>query len=331
MTCFRLLSSTGSDDEPIYDHVASDDDYYNIPDTPSEEMMSKSNTNSTLPRARPSSGGLNAAFSSSLQSSPAKSNSSGASGSQLLMGKQQQHMLQNQRGGPPTRSAAEQLAMNIMGGGGGSSSVHSSEFLVLKQQLENSEQRVQALIDSNDDMRGEISRLSSMVNKLVNENHSLRSSTAGGGGRGSSPFDNEYATPNNVISNVNNISSSTTNTNSATTTTNDGHFKPLPPVRSSATVAMFDSVQQQQQPPQVRSRPNPSAPPPAGVSIPPSTPQFTSLPSQRHMTATPPTVSSMNYGGGGYFFEDIDNSRGPSSLPVSGYDSFATATPGSIM
>ena len=329
MTCFRLLSSTGSDDEPIYDHVASDDDYYNIPDTPSEEMMSKSNTNSTLPRARPSSGGLNAAFSSSLQSSPAKSNSSGASGSQLLMGKQQQHMLQNQRGGPPTRSAAEQLAMNIMGGGGGSSSVHSSEFLVLKQQLENSEQRVQALIDSNDDMRGEISRLSSMVNKLVNENHSLRSSTAGGGGRGSSPFDNEYATPNNVISNVNNISSSTTNTNSATTTTNDGHFKPLPPVRSSATVAMFDSVQQQQQPPQVRSRPNPSAPPPAGVSIPPSTPQFTSLPSQRHMTATPPTVSSMNYGGGGYFFEDIDNSRGPSSLPVSGYDSFATATPGS--
>ena len=164
--------------------------------------MSKSNTNSTLPRARPSSGGLNAAFSSSLQSSPAKSNSSGASGSQLLMGKQQQqHMHQNQRGGPPTRSAAEQLAMNIMGGGGGSSSVHSSEFLVLKQQLENSEQRVQALIDSNDDMRGEISRLSSMVNKLVNENHSLRSSTAGGG-RGSSPFDNEYATPRSVVHTV---------------------------------------------------------------------------------------------------------------------------------
>ena len=75
----RLLSST-SDDEPIYDHVASDDDYYNIPDTPSEEM-SKSNTNSTLPRARPSSG--TNAFSSSLQSSPAKSNSSGASGSHL--------------------------------------------------------------------------------------------------------------------------------------------------------------------------------------------------------------------------------------------------------
>ena len=43
---------------------------------------------------------------------------------------------------------------------------HSSEFLVLKQQLENSEQRVQALIDSNDDMRSEISRLSSMVNKV---------------------------------------------------------------------------------------------------------------------------------------------------------------------
>ena len=37
---------------------------------------------------------------------------------------------------------------------------------MLKQQLENSEQRVQALIDSNDDMRSEISRLSSMVNKV---------------------------------------------------------------------------------------------------------------------------------------------------------------------
>ena len=276
--------------------------------------MSKSNTNSTLPRARPSSGGLNAAFSSSLQSSPAKSNSSGASGSQLL-GKQHQLLPhQNQR---PPRSAAEQLAMNIMGGTGG---VHSSEFLVLKQQLENSEHRVQALIDSNDDMRGEISRLSGMVNKLVNENHSLRSSTIG---RGSSPFDNEYATPNNVISNVNNISG-TTNTTAAA---NDGHFKPLPPVRSSATVAMFDSVQQQQQP-QVRSRPHPPAPPPPGVSIPPSTghtslPPTYNQPQQRHMTATPPTVSSMNYG---YFFEDVDNSRGPSSLPVSGYDSFAAAT-----
>ena len=207
--------------------------------------------------------------------------------------------------------------------GGSAAGVHSSEFLVLKQQLENSEQRVQALIDSNDDMRGEISRLSSMVNKLVNENHSLRSSTTG---RGSSPFDNEYATPNNVISNVNNISGgSTTNTTAAA---NDGHFKPLPPVRSSATVAMFDSIQQQQQP-QVRSRPHPPAPP--GVSIPPST-GHTSLPPtynqpQRQMTATPPTVSSMNYG---YFFEDVDNSRGPSSLPVSGYDSFAAATtPGS--
>ena len=30
-----------SDDEPIYDHVASDDDYYHIPETTPEERKSK--------------------------------------------------------------------------------------------------------------------------------------------------------------------------------------------------------------------------------------------------------------------------------------------------
>lgn len=53
----------------------------------------------------------------------------------------------------------------------------SNEF-----QLENSEQKVQALIDSNDDMRSEITRLATIVNKLVNENLHLK------GGNGHETF-----------------------------------------------------------------------------------------------------------------------------------------------
>jgi hypothetical protein len=140
----------GSDDEPIYDHVASDDDYYNIPDASEESSKS----NNTLPRLKSS---------PSLQSSPAKSSNS-------------------------SHSASKNLKINP-----------SSEYYALKQQLENSEQKVQALIDSNDDMRQEISRLSTMVNKLVNENHVLRSSSV----------ENEYATPQ--------------------------IFKPAPPIRSNTT------------------------------------------------------------------------------------------------
>ena len=75
---FRIpTASIGSDDEPIYDHVASDDDYYNIPDTPVDEVKG----NSTLPRFKSSSGALTAGTNTSLQSSPAKSNSSGNSAS----------------------------------------------------------------------------------------------------------------------------------------------------------------------------------------------------------------------------------------------------------
>ena len=122
----------GSDDEPIYDHVASDDDYYNIPETPGDDLKTNS-----LSR------GLKNSIPSPIHSSPAKSQTS-------------------------------------------SINKHSSEYFALKQQLESSEQRVQALIDSNEDMRSEISRLSTMVNKLVNENHSLREI----------PVENEYATPN---------------------------------------------------------------------------------------------------------------------------------------
>lgn len=125
--------------------------------------------NSSLPRLKASSSAL---ASPSLQSSPAKSNASSSTG-----------------GGGQSRKETHLSA-------------HSSEYYALKQQLESSEQRVQALIDSNDDMRQEISRLSSMVNKLVNENHVLRSSSV----------ENEYATPTSL-----------------------GLNKPAPPVRSSTT------------------------------------------------------------------------------------------------
>lgn len=260
--------------------------------------MSKSNTNSTLPRARPSSG--TNAFSSSLQSSPAKSNSSGASGSHL--GKQQPQR--------PLQPKADFLPHTTIG--------HSSEFLALKQQLENSEQRVQALIDSNDDMRSEISRLSSMVNKLVNENHALR----GTPGRGS-PFENEYATPHAVISAANSsLGGGSVGGGGGQDGVVHNLHKPLPPVRSAATVAMFDQ--------------QPRRGPPAQPTIPPPPPTsgHASLPPNynRHMNATPPnnTSSPFNTSSGfhNYYDEDGSSSRGPSSLPVSSYDSFA-APPGS--
>lgn len=110
-----------SDDEPIYDHVASDDDYYHIPEK-------------TLPK-------------NSTTSSPSKSSSSGASN----------NAWRKPESAPTT--------------------LQSAEYEQLRAQLENSEQKVQALIDSNDDMRGEINRLAGMVGKLMNENLLLRNSS----------------------------------------------------------------------------------------------------------------------------------------------------------
>ena len=115
-----------SDDEPIYDHVASDDDYYHIPET----SKSKDIFASILPKNSPT-------------SSPSKSSSSGG-------------VISNSTWKKP---------------------LHLSEYEQLRTQLENSEHKVQALIDSNDDMRCEISRLATMVNKLVSENINLRNNT----------------------------------------------------------------------------------------------------------------------------------------------------------
>lgn len=195
--------------------MASDDDYYNIPDTPSDEIGSLAITklNSTLPRLRTSAltTTTTAAAINSLQSSPAKSTSSGNSGSKRSQDQQQQ-----------------QPGSIIIS--------HSSEYFALKQQLENSEHRVQALIDSNDDMRNEVYRLSTMVNKLVNENHVLRNSgraaspvvavatAANSSTTSNNPVENDYATPHPVVSST----------------------KPLPPVRSTTTtMTMFDQQQRQ--------------------------------------------------------------------------------------
>ena len=116
-----------SDDEPIYDHVASDDDYYHIPESgPANDRI--------LPK-------------NSTTSSPSKSSSSGTS---------------NNAWKKPEVTALQ-----------------STEYEQLRAQLENSEHKVQALIDSNDDMRCEISRLATMVNKLMNENLLLRNSAIG--------------------------------------------------------------------------------------------------------------------------------------------------------
>ena len=53
-------------------------------------------------------------------------------------------------------------------------STSSSEFVVLKVQLESSEKKVQALIASNDDMRSEIARLTTTVQKLVDDNKAFQ-------------------------------------------------------------------------------------------------------------------------------------------------------------
>ena len=52
--------------------------------------------------------------------------------------------------------------------------VQSSEFCALKEQLDHSEKKVQALIASNDDMRSELAKLNSTVQLLVRDNKELQ-------------------------------------------------------------------------------------------------------------------------------------------------------------
>lgn len=129
-----MVSSTFSDDEPIYDHVASDDDYYHLPDE-SKKRPESSDGHSTKQDLTITTG-------SSITSSPSKSNASSSNAN----------------------------ATNF------ATLIGPSEFKEMKDKLESSEEKVQKLIKSNDDMRSEIARLSEAVNKLMNENESLRTS-----------------------------------------------------------------------------------------------------------------------------------------------------------
>ncbi|TRY63725.1 hypothetical protein TCAL_04914 [Tigriopus californicus] len=218
----RVLSSTVSDDEPIYDHVASDDDYYHIPDTPDER--SSESGGGTLPR-RPhsSSGGGGRPRSSARQlssnSSPAKSNHSSMGGQDTL------------------NSGMKSLTLQ------------PNEYRELRAQLNDSEVKVQMLIESNDDMRGEISRLSLTVNKLISENEQLRLSFSpshsnsvsggiGGGGGSHLSGSNHY-----------NNSSSTANL-----------IRGLEAANSSATIPYVDGVSN-------RSSPAPTNPRGSSVSM----------------------------------------------------------------
>ena len=175
-----------SDEEPIYDYVASDDDYYHIPEEEEREDSSKSKedthgNNSTSSNRgsgsgsgtiakRPPSGSLMSRQSTigSSNSSPAKSNSSvGTSAGSASTA----HMGTNANSNLPSHcnSANNQQRLS-----GGNLTGFSSEFKQLKTQLDHSEQKVQALIDSNDDMRTEIAKLTQTVNLLVGENANLR-------------------------------------------------------------------------------------------------------------------------------------------------------------
>jgi hypothetical protein len=266
--------------------VASDDDYYNIPDTPADEVKG----NSTLPRLKSSSGALAAVTNTSLQSSPAKSNSSGNSTSLYSS----------------TAASGKRLGNESSAAGPLTTISHSSEYYALKQQLENSEFRVQALIDSNGDMRHEISRLSVMVNKLVNENHNLRSNSHES--MDFMPVENEYATPQTLAT----------------------HFvKPPPPVRSTTTSVTTTTATNLFEP--QRPRP-PTSSVGTGGSGPTSLPVYVAATASAAASAVNNARHSTPYQAGGSYLIEDEASHGSASLPVSGHDFFnstASSTSGS--
>ena len=153
-------------------------------------------------------------------------------------------------------------------------------------------------------MRGEISRLSVMVNKLVNENHALRGTT-GHESMMQPETENEYATPQTIVP----------------------HFsvKPPPPVRSnttSVTTTATNLFEAQ------RPRPLPSS----GVggaggngSGPTSLPVYVAgaVTSGSNPAAVNNARHSTPYQGS-YLIED-EATHGSASLPVSGHDFFQSS------
>jgi len=126
-----MRASALSDDEPLYDSVASDDDYYNIDDK--EEKVGKHVVSQCKERSlsQRDSEAIHVVNSATLQRSK-------------------------------SLAAADRESSQV------------SDYAVLKEQLESSEKKVQALIASNDDMRSELAQLQSTVQKLVNDNKTLQ-------------------------------------------------------------------------------------------------------------------------------------------------------------
>ncbi len=132
------------DEEPLYDSVASDDDYYNIDDT--EESIKR----------RAAIAAAATAATKEIDTSHLDASASASVSNSTSL---------NAMGGGLQRSKSLAAADKEM--------IHQSEYALLKEQLENSERKVQALIASNDDMRSELAKLQSTVQRLVQDNKSL--------------------------------------------------------------------------------------------------------------------------------------------------------------
>ena len=106
-----------SDDDPIYDYVASDDDYYMIPETPVSDEAKDISTSSSKPRPH--------SVQSGLTSSPSKSSSNKTSAASRAT--------TAFNATPPPPGAG--IAAPMIG-------IRSSEYNELRAQLESSEAKV---------------------------------------------------------------------------------------------------------------------------------------------------------------------------------------------
>ena len=144
LSSMNMGGNSQSDDEPLYDSVASDDDYYVISDK--EELLTG--------------GGKGAAR---LKESTVLRNHIGGDNGDS---RAESACSNNNTAASATLQRSKSLAA-------ADREVQASEFSALKEQLECSEKKVQALIASNDDMRSELAKLQSTVKKLVLDNKEL--------------------------------------------------------------------------------------------------------------------------------------------------------------
>ena len=112
-----MSSTRVSDDDPIYDYVASDDDYYMIPETPVSDEAKDISTASSKPRPH--------SVQSGLTSSPSKSSSNKTSAASRAT------TAFNTTPPPPGAGAAAPMI-----------GIRSSEYNELRAQLESSEAKV---------------------------------------------------------------------------------------------------------------------------------------------------------------------------------------------